>query len=377
MNNSNLLESISSPCFVLEEEKLIDNLKLLNKLGKDADIDILMALKAFALWESFPLIKKYLNGATASSLNEALLVYNEFGFKAHTYSVAFSEKDFKEILACSSHIIFNSIDQYKKFLPSIKNTNCNISIGLRVNPGWSDVDVDLYNPSAPTSRLGVAQLEYLPEHVEGFHFHVLCESNSYSLAQVLESFEWKFGKYLKHLKWINIGGGHNITDHSYDYDHLVRLLKSFRDKHGIKLFMEPGSAIAWKTGYLVSTILDIVDNGGTKTAICDISFTCHMPDCLEMPYKPNIMGASLTQGKYKYNIGGVSCLAGDFMNDFYFEKELGIGDRIIFEDMMHYTMVKTSMFNGVTHPSIGKIKKDGTFKLIRVFNFDDFKHRLS
>lgn len=369
---------IPSPCFVLNEEKLVRNLQLINHVQKSAGVEIILAFKGFAMWSVFPKIREYVNGATASSLNEVLLCNEEMGVKSHTYCVAYSPKEFDEIVSRSSQLTFNSLSQYEMFVDKVPD---GVSIGLRVNPEWSDVDTDLYNPSSPISRLGITSkyLTELPDRVDGLHFHVLCESDSYALEKVLEAFENRFGKLLKEVKWVNMGGGHLMTREGYDTDHLIQLLSNFRKKHNVEIILEPGSAFAWQTGDLHTTVLDIVENGGKKTAIFDGSFTCHMPDCLEMPYRPNLENGSESkkEGWYSYRLGGVSCLAGDFLEDYWFEKALKVGDPIIFKDMIHYTMVKTSTFNGVAHPSIGVRKVDGTFELIRAFGYEDFKDRLS
>ena len=252
---------------------------------------------------------------------------------------------------------------------------------MRVNPEWSDVKTELYNPASPQSRLGITS-DQMPDHllegIEGLHFHVLCESDSYALGEVLENFEKRFGKYLNQVKWVNIGGGHLLTGESYDVEHLISLLRDFKRKHDVEIILEPGSAFVWNAGDLVSTVLDVVENGGIRTAILDVSFTCHMPDTLEMPYRPDVIGASETKTSdgHAFRLGGVSCLAGDFLETYYFEQPLKVGDRVVFNDMMHYTMVKTTMFNGVDHPGIG-IWRDDSFELIREFDHMDFKNRLS
>ncbi len=369
---------IPSPCFVLEESKLIQNLKLIDSVQKKAGIEIILAFKGFSMWSAFPWVKQYVKGATASSLNEVILCNEEMGVKSHTYCVAYGADEFKEIVANSSHITFNSLSQYHQFIDQVPSE---VSVGLRVNPEWSDVETDLYNPSSPVSRLGISSkhLENLPDRVEGLHFHVLCESDSHALENVLKSFEEKFGHFLPKMKWVNMGGGHLMTRQGYDTDHLIQLLTNFRKKHGVHVILEPGSAFAWQTGDLHTSILDVVDNGGKKTAIFDGSFTCHMPDCLEMPYRPKLENGSekKVEGWHPYRLGGVSCLAGDFLDDYWFEEPLKVGDAIVFKDMIHYTMVKTSTFNGVKHPSIGILKENGEFQLIKTFGYQDFKSRLS
>ena len=375
-------DKIPSPCYVLEEERLEQNLQLIRSVADQAGVEIILAFKGFAMWSTFNMVKRYLGGASASSRDEARLSFEEFGTKAHTYAPAYKEDDFKEILSYSSHLTFNSLSQYDKFKPWVEQHNEPISIGLRVNPEFSDVATDLYNPASPQSRLGVTAKhlgEGLPQGIEGLHFHVLCESSSFSLQKVLVHFEERFGHLLKNLKWVNMGGGHLITRKGYDTEHLTNLLIDFREKHDVEIILEPGSAIAWETGDLVSTVMDIVENNGVKTAILDVSFTCHMPDCLEMPYRPSVKGTNSTiSGKgYPYRLGGLSCLAGDFLEEYSFDQELNPGDKVIFEDMMHYTMVKTTTFNGVPHPSIGIWHKDNSFELVRRFGYQDYKGRLS
>lgn len=369
---------IPSPCFVLEEDKLIKNLELIDKVSTDAGVEIILAFKGFALWSSFPLFKKYTSGATASSLNEVLLCEEHMKTKAHTYCVAYSNDEFQEIVKRSSHITFNSLTQYQKLVDQVPE---NVSIGLRVNPEWSDVKIDLYNASSVESRLGVRsdELKELPKRVEGLHFHVLCESDSYALEKVLGNFTSRFGHLLDHVKWVNMGGGHLMTKEGYDLAHLTTTLKKFREKHNVHIILEPGSAFVWDTGFLRTTVLDIVKRNSKKTAIIDASFTCHMPDCLEMPYRPEINQASSTKTEngYPYRIGGVSCLAGDFLEEYWFDKELMVGDQINLKDMMHYTMVQTTTFNGIKHPSIGIQEVNGDFKLVKTFDYQDYKNRLS
>jgi len=334
------------------------------------------------MWSAFPLVREYLSGATASSLNETRLCFEEMKTRAHVYSPVYFEEEFKELLSYSSHIVFNSFNQFNKFYAETQKTNHSISCGIRVNPEYSDVETDLYNPSAAGSRLGVGSDEFpeeLPEGIEGIHFHVLCESDSYSLEKVLQNLEAKFGKYLHQVKWINMGGGHLMTRKGYDHKHLIQLLQDFRKKYNVKVILEPGSAIAWDTGVLVSKVKDIVEHKGIKTAILDVSFTAHMPDTLEMPYRPRIIGAKEPDenSEHLYRLGGVSCLAGDFMEAYDFGRELKIGDTIVFEDMIHYTMVKTTMFNGVNHPAIAILTEKDELKIIREFTYEDFKGRLS
>ena len=370
---------IPTPCYVIDEHLLRNNLKLIKQVKEATKIDILVSFKAFSNWGVFPIFKEYGFGASASSLNEARLAVEELGVKAHTYSPAYEEKTFADILKYSSHISFNSTNEFQKYFKAASQKA--VSIGLRVNPEVSNSSHDIYNPCQPGSRFGMTAEhlgEGLPQGVEGFHFHTLFEADSFALEKVLAVFIKKFGKFLPKLKWVNMGGGHLITKKEYDINHLVKLLIDFRNKYDVEIILEPGSAFTFQTGYLVSTVLDIVENNGIKTAILDVSFTCHMPDCLEMPYKPVILGATdEVAGKPTYRMGGISCLAGDYMGNWSFDKELKRGDKIIFEDMIHYTTVKTTMFNGVNHPSIGIWNEKSGFRIIKEFGYQDYKNRLS
>jgi carboxynorspermidine decarboxylase len=369
---------IPSPSYVLEEEKLIKNLELLKRVQEEAGINIICALKGFSFHAVFPTLKKYLHGATASSLHEAKLVYDKMGVKAHTYCPVYIPDEFDEIQKISSHITFNSLSQWEQYK---HKADKNISYGLRVNPGYSEITTELYNPASPNSRLGIPHYmlgENLPEGIEGIHFHALCENTSHTLERVLDAFEKLYHPLILQAKWINMGGGHYITRKDYEPEHLIQLLKNFKAKYPNieEIILEPGSAIGWQTGVLVSTILDIVPNGEFPTAMLDVSFTCHMPDTLEMPYKPNIEG-QVEDSPHRYNMGGMSCLAGDYIGTWCFEKELKVGDKIVFEDMIHYTMVKTSTFNGINLPSIGIWKENGEFELLRSYGYEDYEKRLS
>ena len=374
---------VRSPSYVLEESLLRKNLERLRSVQQRAGVDIILAFKGFAMWSAFPLVRQYLVGATASSLNEAKLCFEEMKTFAHTYSPVYVPDDFAGILKYSSHITFNSIGQYERYKAQVKRYKVRkVSCGIRVNPEYSEVETALYNPCAPGSRLGELFERFvdgLPEGVEGLHFHALCESSSYELEKVLVNLEEKFGHLLPQIKWLNMGGGHLITRADYDVDHLVGLLNSFKARHPhLRIILEPGSAVAWQTGVLVSTVLDIFDNRGEKTLMLDVSFTAHMPDCLEMPYRPKITGGTdPVAGKPTYRIGGTSCLSGDFMEAYSFEHPIEIGDQIIFEDMIHYTMVKTTMFNGVAHPDIAIWREDDRLDVMRRFGYLDYKRRLS
>jgi carboxynorspermidine decarboxylase len=373
---------IPSPAFVLDEKLLRKNLELIDWVQKEAGIEIILAFKGFAMWSAFPVVRQYLKDATASSLNEARLCFEEMKTRAHVYSPVYFENEFDKLLEYTSHMVFNSFSQFEKYFEKTQQADHKISCGIRVNPEYSDVETDLYNPSAAGSRLGVGSEEFpdeLPEGIEGIHFHVLCESDSFSLEKVLANLEKRFGKYLHQVKWVNMGGGHLMTREGYDHNHLIQLLQNFKEKYNVQVILEPGSAIAWETGVLVSTVQDVVEHRGIKTAILDVSFTAHMPDTLEMPYRPKIVGASdpKENSKNLYRLGGVSCLAGDFMEAYDFGKVLKPGDQVIFRDMIHYTMVKTTMFNGVNHPVIAIWTEDNHLKIVREFTYEDFKGRLS
>jgi len=370
---------IPTPCYVIDESLLRNNLALIKQVKEAAKIDLIVSFKAFSNWGVFPIFKEYGFGASASSVNEARLAFEELGVKAHTYSPAYEDKSIADILKYSSHISFNSLNQLHKFMKMANQTG--VSIGLRVNPEFSDSLYDIYNPCVPGSRFGITAEQLgreLPRGVEGFHFHTLFEADSFALERVLSVFVEKFGRFFSQIKWVNMGGGHLVTGKGYDVPHLVKLLSDFKNNYDLDVILEPGSAFTYQTGYLVSTILDIVENKGIKTAILDVSFTCHMPDCLEMPYKPVIVGATDERvGKPTYRMGGISCLAGDYVGNWSFDKELRPGDKIIFEDMIHYTTVKTTMFNGVHHPSIGLWNEKTGFRLIKEFSYQDYKNRLS
>lgn len=363
---------------MLEEDLLRNNLSLIKRVKDESGADIILAFKAFAMWKAFPIVREYIQSSTASSVLEAQLAFEEMGSKAHTFSPSYTERDFSQIVDFSSHITFNSLAQFERFYASAKG---NVSCGLRINPEYSSVDTDLYNPCSPGSRLGVAASylpAVLPEGIDGFHFHTLCESTSFDLEKTLLKIEEKFGSYLPKLKWLNMGGGHLMTKKGYNVEHLILLLKSFKAKYpNLELILEPGSAFVWQTGTLVSTVIDIVENQGIKTAILDVSFACHMPDCLEMPYKPAIRNATdEIEGKPTYRMGGSSCLSGDFVGNWSFDTELKIGDPIVFEDMIHYTVVKTTMFNGIPHPALAMWTKEHKLEMFREYNYDDYKSRM-
>ncbi len=341
-----------------------------------------MAFKAFALWKAFPIIREYIQHSTASSVAEARMGFEEMGSLTHTFTPAYTDDNIDTFLTYSSHLTFNSLSQYERFRPQVEAFTAHpVSCGLRINPEYSSVETDLYNPCAPGSRMGITsdQLgDSLPEGIEGLHFHTLCESNSFELEKTLDVVRRRFGHLLPKLRWLNMGGGHLMTRKGYNVDHLIHTLQAFKAEFpNLNLILEPGSAFAWETGWLVSTVVDIVENKGIKTAILDVSFACHMPDCLEMPYKPRIMGATdPIPGKPTYRMGGNSCLSGDFMDGWSFDSELQVGDRIVFEDMIHYTLVKTTMFNGIAHPSIVFRNAQGKNLIWRTFEYNDYKNRM-
>ena len=376
-NKVNSIKELPSPCFVCEEELLEKNLKLLKKVQDEAGVKILLALKGFALYSSFDLCKKYLEGCCASGLHEAILAKEEFGKEVHTYSPAFKDEEIDEIVALSNHIVFNSFSQLNRYKNKVLDK---VSIGLRVNPEYSSVEVDLYNPCAPFSRLGITSKNFNDneiEDIEGLHFHALCEQNVDALEGALKNFEENFGEYLPKMKWVNFGGGHHITRSDYDVEGLISLLKNFKNKYPhLKVYLEPGEAVGWQTGYLVATVLDIVENG-MKIAILDTSAEAHMPDTLAMPYKADIRNSDNPyEKKYTYKLAGNTCLAGDILGDYSFDNELNVGDKIILEDMIHYTMVKTTTFNGIKLPSIA-IKKAECYHIVKNFGYNDYKSKLS
>lgn len=376
------ITKIPFPCYVLEEDLLKRNLALIKSVKDRAGVEIILAFKAFAMWKAFPIVRKYIQHSTASSVYEAQLAYEEMGTQAHTFSPAYSIDNFPFFVKYSSHIVFNSLEQFDRFYPESLKYRKKVSCGLRINPEFSDVGTELYNPAMPGSRFGVTfdKLKNLPEGIEGLHFHTLCESDSFALERTLKVVEEKFGHHLSKIKWLNMGGGHLITRKEYDVEHLITILQDFKKKYpNLQIILEPGSAVVWQTGSLYSKVIDIVENNGIKTAILDVSFACHMPDCLEMPYKPVIRGAyqEPQPNLPTYRMGGCSCLSGDFVGDWSFDTPLKVGDPIIFEDMIHYTTVKTTMFNGVPHPSIALWSSEDHLDLYREFDYEDYKNRMS
>lgn len=377
-NNIVKNEELPSPAFVCEEALLIKNLETLKRVQDEAEVNILLALKGFALFSTFDICKKYLKGCCASGLHEAILAKEEFGGEVHTYSPAFKEEEFDEIVSLSNHVVFNSFSQLKRLKHKALGKT---SIGLRVNPEYSSVEVDLYNPCAPFSRLGITKANFQKdelEGVEGLHFHALCEQNVDVLEGALSNFEKNFGEFLPSLKWVNFGGGHHITRVDYDVNRLIEVLKAFKKRYPhLEVYLEPGEAVGWQTGYLSATVLDIVDNG-MKVAILDTSAEAHMPDTLAMPYRPDVRNSGLAnEKKYTYRFAGNTCLAGDVIGDYSFDEELKIGDRIILEDMIHYTMVKTTTFNGIKLPSIVLKKNNDCYQVVNNFGYNDYKMRLS
>ena len=378
---------MATPIYIIEEQKLRRNLRLISDVAAKANIEIILAFKAFALWKTFPIFREYIHATTASSLSEARLAFEEFGAPAHTYSPAYTDDEIDEIIRCSLHLTFNSLSQYQRYHERAKG----VSLGLRVNPEYSEVGTLLYNPCAPGTRFGVTAdklPEQLPADIEGFHCHCHCESGADVFQRTLVHIEEKFARWFPQLKWINFGGGHLMTRKDYDVDLLIRMMNDFHQRYPwLKVILEPGSAFAWQTGPLVAHVVDIVEDKGIKTAILDVSFTCHMPDCLEMPYYPDVRGAEHLEesseyseyseySDYRYRLGGNSCLSGDFMGSWQFDHELQIGEEIIFEDMIHYTTVKTNTFNGVTHPSIALLHEDGTLEVLRRFGYEDYRNRM-
>lgn len=380
---------VPSPCYVMEEKLLRRNLELIGNVARESGVEIILAFKAFALWKSFPVFREYINSVTASSVNEARLAFEEFGSLAHAFSPAYIEEEFDEIMRCCSHISFNSLTQYERFYKHTLSAGHYISCGIRINPEYSEIETELYNPCAPGSRFGVTAdmlPDVLPDGLEGFHCHCHCESDSFALEHTLEHIEAKFGHWLPKLKWLNLGGGHLMTREGYDVEHLIALLKGLRGRYpNLHIILEPGSAFAWQTGSLVSSVVDVVESRGIRTAILNVSFTCHMPDCLEMPYQPKITDAEslepdAVKGASKeeciYRLGGNSCLSGDYMGSWRFSEELKVGDRVVFEDMIHYTTVKTNMFNGISHPAIAFLHDDGRVEIFRKFTYEDYRDRM-
>ncbi len=376
-----ILDKLKTPIYICEEQLLEKNLKILDYIQKKSGAKIILALKGFAMWSTFELVGKYLYGCTASGLHEALLAREKMDKEVHTYSPAFKDDDIQEIAKLSDHIVFNSPSQFHKYAQHVKKINPNISISLRVNPEYSSSPVELYNPCSVYSRLGTTIANFdesILKELNGLNFHALCEQGVDALEDVLKAFEDKFGKYIDDMKYINFGGGHLITKEGYDVEKLIKVIQDFKKRHkDIDVYLEPGEAVGWEVGYLVSSVLDIVDNG-IKTAILDTSAEAHMPDTLAMPYRAEVRAASKVDKKaYTYRLGGNTCLAGDIMGDYSFDEPLEIGDKIIFEDQIHYTFVKSTTFNGIKLPSLAILKKDGSLHVSHEFGYEDYKNRLS
>jgi len=374
------LNALPSPCYVVDEGLLIKNLEKMKSVIDQTGCKILLAQKGFSMFSVYPLIGEYLTGVTSSSVHEARLGYEEMGKEVHTYAPAFSETEFDEILSYSDHIVFNSFQQYNQFKEKIKNNPKQIEIGLRINPEYSEIEVDMYNPCFSHSRFGVTLENFEADQLEGIdglHFHTMCEQNSDTLERTVQVVDEKFGEYIKNMKWINFGGGHHITRADYDIETLIRSILFMKNKYGVQVYLEPGEAVALNTGYLVATVLDTLHNG-MPIAILDTSAACHMPDVLEMPYRPEIIGAGMPNEKaYTYRFGGPTCLAGDVIGDYSFDEPLNPGDKLVFCDMGHYSMVKNNTFNGVNLPSIVLNTVNDGIKVIKQFGYDDFRSRLS
>lgn len=382
------INEIPTPFYIVYRDRLERNLALIDSVSRRAGVKIIMAFKANALWKTFDIIRPYCRSFTASSLNELQLGLECLGPDAHSYCPAYSDETIGRYLEGSSHLTFNSLSQWSRFRDRLlaynaANSASRVSPGLRVNPKCSVIETDIYNPALPGSRFGVSadQLADLPEGIEGLHFHALCESDSHDLAKVLDAFEAQFGHLLDKVKWVNMGGGHLMTREGYDIGHLVAILQQFKRRHpNLEVILEPGSAFTWRTGDLITSVVDVVENDGVRTAIVDVSFACHMPDTLEMPYKPAITeSVDSAPGAFSYRLGGNSCLSGDFMGDWAFPRELRIGDRLTLEDMNHYTTVKTTMFNGISHPSLVLAEDSDArdCRILRRFDYEDYKNRMA
>lgn len=370
---------LPTPCYVIDERLLIKNLELLKSIEERTGCHILLATKAFSMYKTFPLIGQYLSGVTSSSLHEARLGYEEMGKEVHIYAAAYREEDFEEIMKYSNHIVFNSFKQWEKFKGRIKDCPKHISCGLRINPEYAEVETELYNPCAPKSRMGTTLRSFKPEDlegIEGLHFHAMCEQNADTLERILKVVEEKFGPYLKQMKWINFGGGHHITRADYDIEKLISSIKHIQNKYDVEVYLEPGEAVALNTGYLVTRVLETMENE-IEIAILDTSAACHMPDVLEMPYRPQIIGAGMPEEKaYTYRLGSATCLAGDVIGDYSFDYPLKEGDLLTFCDMAHYTMVKNNTFNGINLPAIVLYREQTGFEIVKQFGYEDFKSRL-
>ncbi len=378
----NWTNEVETPCYVIDERKLTENLEILRDVRERAGCKILLAQKAYSVYQTYPLIAKYLDGCTASGLFEVKLGFEEMrGKENHVFSPAFTEKDLDELLKICTHIVFNSPKQWAKFRDKVRKSSRYIQTAIRVNPEYSEIETDIYNPCFEGSRLGTTVSRFkeelsLAEGIDGLHFHTMCEQGADVLARTLPHFVEKFGFMFDKIKWVNFGGGHHITRADYDVELLIKTIKDFREKYGLEVYLEPGEAVALNAGYLVTSVLDVTENG-VKIAITDASAECHMPDVLEMPYRPNIVGAGNPNEKqFTYRLGGNTCLAGDIIGDYSFDSALKEGDRLVFEDMAIYSMCKNNTFNGMPLPSIYLLKENGETELLKSFGYSDFKERL-
>lgn len=371
--------TLPTPCYIVDERLLKKNLEVLETVQNRTGCNILLALKGFSMYSTFPLVGQYLKGITSSSLFEARLGYEKMGKEVHIYSPAFIEEEFDELLTYCDHIVFNSFSQWDKFKAKVKANPKKIECGIRINPEYSEIETPIYNPCYINSRLGVTLSNFKPEDLEGIdglHFHTLCEQNSDTLERTIKVVDEKFGKYIKNMKWLNFGGGHHITRDDYDVEKLIQCILFFKDKYGVDIYLEPGEAIALNTGFLVAKVLDIVKNN-MNIAILDTSAACHMPDVLEMPYRPNVMDSGMPKEyPFTYRFGGPTCLAGDIIGDYSFHQPLKVGDKVVFTDMAHYTMVKNNMFNGVNLPAIALFNEEEGVKIIKQFGYEDYISRL-
>jgi len=375
------LSGLPSPCYIVDERLLKRNLEILQSIQQRTGCKILLALKGFSMYSVFPLVGKYLHGVAASSLYEARLGFEEMKKEVHIYAPAYLDEEIDDLLKYCDHIVFNSFNQWDKYRDKLKKGNTKkIECGIRINPQYSEITTPIYNPCYENSRLGVTLSNFRPQEldsIEGLHFHTLCEQNSDTLERTIRVVDEKFGKFLKKMKWLNLGGGHHITRADYDIETLVRSIMFLKDKYGLEIYLEPGEAIALDTGILAAKVLDVVENG-MKIAVLDTSAACHMPDVLEMPYRPDIIEAGKPgEHAHTYRLGGNTCLAGDVIGDYSFRNPLKPGDRLMFRDMAHYTMVKNNMFNGLNLPAIVLYKEDRSFEVIKQFAYEDYKARLS
>lgn len=377
------VKNLPTPCYVTDEKLLRENLEILKYVQEKSGARILLAQKAFSMYSTYPLIAEYLCGTTASGIYEARLGYEEmgkpFGKETHVFSPAYKEEDMRELVKYCDHIVFNSFPQWEKFRETVKSSGRNITCGIRVNPEYSEIETDIYNPCFENSRLGTTLANFdenALDGIDGLHFHTMCEQNSDTLERTVAVFEEKFGKYLHRMKWVNFGGGHHITRKDYDVEKLIEVVRRVKEKYGVEVYLEPGEAVALNAGFLVTEVLEVMKNG-MDIAILDTSAACHMPDVLEMPYRPNVIGAGKAGEKaHTYRFGGPTCLAGDIIGDYSFDEPLKVGDRLVFCDMAIYSMVKNNTFNGMPLPAIVYARENGTTEIIREFTYDDFRSRL-